>query len=108
MFEYILAAICLIFSLLGLSEFLHGVRIKFFSGGKRAETYSVILLNEDCPVQKLKYAGEQFLWHGKNYADYIIAVDSGMDAETAEICRVIAEKYNIKFCTLEAFKEYFH
>ena len=46
MIKYILIAGCVCFSMLGLAEFLHGVKTKLIASGKKGTTYAVVFLSE--------------------------------------------------------------
>lgn len=100
MIWYILSAICIIFALFGLSELLHLIKLRFVSG-KKAATYSVLLLSDNDPDRQIAYAGEQRTWLGKAYADHIIAVNSGLCEEDDRLCRETADKYCIDYCTAD-------
>lgn len=100
MLKYILTAACIIFALFGLSEFLHLLKLKFISG-KKAATYSVLLLSNNLPDRQIVYAGEQRVWLGKAYADHIIVVNTGLDETDDIACRTAADKYGIDYCTAE-------
>ena len=100
MIRYILSAICIIFALFGLSELLHLIKLRFVSG-KKAATYSVLLLSDNDPDRQIAYAGEQWTWLGKAYADHIIAVNSGLSASDDKLCRETADKYCIDYCTAD-------
>lgn len=104
MLKYILIALCLIFALFGLSEFLHLLKLKFISGNKAA-TYSLLLLSDNMPDRQIAYAGEQRLWHGNAYADHIIAVNAGISDKDNKLCRDTANKYGIDYCTADKLGE---
>ena len=46
MIKYILIAGCVCFSMLGLAEFLHGIKTKLIASGKKGTTYAVVFLSE--------------------------------------------------------------
>ena len=49
MIKYILIAGCVCFSMLGLAEFLHGVKTKLIASGKKGTTYAVVFLSDGNP-----------------------------------------------------------
>lgn len=99
MIKYILFAIMLCLAMLGLAEFLHGLKIRFTEPSKRAVTYSVVFLSGDNPERQIILAAEQRLWLGGAYCDYIIAVNTADKDDNDAACRYIAEKYGIDYCT---------
>ena len=103
MLKYILIALCLIFALFGLSEFLHLLKLKFISGNKAA-TYSLLLLSDNMPDRQIAYAGEQRLWHGNAYADHIIAVNAGISDKDDRLCRDTAVGSNYKASVFVSIK----
>ena len=99
MVKYILLAIMLCLSMLGLAEFLHGLKIRLTAPGKRAATYLLVFLSEDNAERQIMSVAEQRLWLGGDYCDRIIAVNTGLSDESDRACRYIAEKYGIYYCT---------
>lgn len=99
MVKYILFAIMLCLAMLGLAEFLHGLKIRFTAPSKRAVTYSLVFLSGDNPERQILSAAEQRLWLGEAYCDHIIAVNTGLNDDSDRACRYIAEKYGIDYCT---------
>ncbi len=102
--KYIILAIILCLSMLGLAELLHGIKLRLASPAKRALTYSVVFLSGGDPEQQMLFAAEQRIWLGSAYSDYIIAVNTGMDEKSDSACRYIAQKYGIHYCTPEELK----
>lgn len=105
MFEMILLAIGIVFAVFGLAEFLHGLSLCFISPKKRAVTYSLVFLSGENPEVQLEAAVKQFSWLGKRYADFLIAVDTGISEHDAEVCRLIADEIGAVYCTAGAFKK---
>ena len=53
MIKYILIAVCVCFSMLGLAEFLHGVKTKLIASGKKGTTYAVVFLSDGNPEDQI-------------------------------------------------------
>lgn len=104
MFEMILLAVGIVFAVFGLAEFLHGLSLYFISPKKRSVTYSLVFLSGESPEIQLETAVKQYAWLGKRYADYLLAVDTGLSEYNSEVCRVIAEDVGAIYCTAEALK----
>lgn len=92
-------------ALLGLTELIHGIRVFAVSNKRRAPTFSVVHLNNISPVQQLKYALEQFIWMGSEYADRIIAVTDDLDEKNKELCKHIRGADLVTFCSLDKLSE---
>ncbi len=105
MVGYILTAICLCLSMLGLAEFLHAVKIRLLNIGKRGLMYSVIFLRPTLPERQIAFAAEQRLWLGGSFADTVIAVSDGLSAEGEAACKAAAEKYGIILCNAKELAE---
>lgn len=105
MIKYILTALCICFSMLGLAEFLHGIKNKILSSGKKAVTYAVVFLSGGSPEEQIAYAAEQRIWLGNGYADQIIAVNTGLSENEDLQCRAAAEKYGVIYCSAEELAE---
>ena len=88
----------LIFAMLGLAEFLHGIRLRLRAPKTRAATYSVLVLGGTCPEQQLAYAVEQHRWLGCAYADRIVALDDALTAEQRSRCSRLAGCEQVILC----------
>ncbi len=103
--EYIVYAAALCLSMLGLAELIHMIKTGLASSGKKASTYSVVFLSGGSPERQIEFAARQRLWLGKAYSDYIIAVNTGIDAESDRECRCAAEKYGVEYLTPDELSE---
>lgn len=103
--KYIAVAIVIFLSVLGLAELMHGINLQITSPHSKAVTYSVVVLTDEEPEQQLLFAIEQQKWLGKAYADYIIALNSGLSEKADKACRYIAEKHGVDYCTQYELKE---
>lgn len=99
--------VALAFTSLGLAEFIHITKLRFNRPQTKAVTYSVVFLNGEEPEQQLFYAAEQKLWMGDTYADFIVAVNTGLSEKEDTACRFIADKCGINYCTVEELFEEF-
>lgn len=97
--KFILFLVVLVLSMLGLAELIHTVKLKIMASNKRGITYSVLLLSDESPESQLMFAAEQQLWHGSFYADYLIAVNTGLSDKNDKACKFIADKYGVTYCT---------
>ena len=104
--KYILLAIVLMLSMLGLAEFLHAVRLFWRTPKKRGLTYSVIVLNHQNPEEQISFAAEQRAWMGCSYADCVIALDTGLCEEDRRRCSDAAKRHQMVFCNIEQFKQF--
>ncbi len=92
----LLVLIFFLFSIYGLSEFLHFLKIRFLLPKGNKNIHIVVKLYEDFAVSQLVFVGEQYLWYGNKYADFITADSSDLSEATALECEKLAKKYNIK------------
>ena len=90
MIKYILILGGICFSMLGLAEFLHGLKAKILSPGKKGVTYAVIFLNGDDPAGQIAFAAEQRIW-----------LEENDDA----LCRETAVKYGVIYCRADELAE---
>lgn len=105
MIKYILILGGICFSMLGLAEFLHSLKAKILSSGKKGITYAVIFLNNDNPEGQIAFAAEQRIWLGNGYADRIIAVNAGLGEEDDKRCKEAATKYDVIYCRADELTE---
>lgn len=97
--KYIALAVVLCFAVLGLAELIHGINLRITSPRRKAVTYSVVFLTEDDAEQQLFFAVEQQKWLGRDYSDYIVAVNNGLNEASDNACRYIAKKNGVEYCT---------
>lgn len=95
--ELILFLIFLIPAMLGLAEIIHifKTRIRY---SEASNSYMLVYLCGENPVEKLNYALEQYFWLGRRYVGNIIAVATDLSEENYNTCRNIALKHEIIFC----------
>ena len=101
MAELIFFLVFLIPALLGVSEIIHLVRMSLFSLNGINSPYVVVWLKDDTAENQILSVCEQYSWSGKKYAQNIIAINSTLSDDKFEICKQMAEKNNIYFCTAE-------
>lgn len=94
--KLILLFLCIIFSILGLCEALHNIKLLLIFPKRRMKLSSVVILNEKTAVQQMLFVGEQYKWLGTKFADRVIAVCENFSSDTVEECKTIADKYDIR------------
>ncbi len=95
MIKTVLTIIVILFAVLGLSEFLHSLRLACFSLGPKRKTATVIVLDEDRAVEQLSYVISQSCWFGPQYSECIIAVTDSLSEETLRDCREYTKTSNV-------------
>ena len=103
--KYIVLAVVIFLSVLGLAEIIHGLNLRVTAPRRKAVTYSVVFLTDQDAEEQLAFAIEQQKWLGKAYSDYIIAVNSGISEKSDKACRYIAEKNGAQYCTPSELKK---
>lgn len=98
MAEIILFLVFLIPAMLGLAEILHILKL-YILYPKTAASYVLVFLKGENASEQLMLALEQYFWLGKRYARNIIAVDMGLNGESLKVCRKIALRHNVIFCS---------
>ena len=102
--KYIVLAVVIFLSVLGLAEIIHGLNLRVTSPRRKAVTYSVVFLKGEDAEEQLAFAIEQQKLLGKAYSDYIIAVNSGISEKSDKACRYLAEKNGADYCSLYDLK----
>ncbi len=103
MLEIIFVLVFLIPSMLGVAEILHLIKSYILSSKKKPRKLLLVYLTGDDALLQLKSVIEELNWHGKRFAEKIIAVNCG--AADFEPCRELAQKYEICYCDMKDFKE---
>ncbi len=93
--QYIIYIIFVIVSVVGLADILHYVSLKLLTKRGRNNKILYCYLKSEYPDLELRYVAEQYSWHGKSYADKIVAITFTDDAAFLEKCMHIAKKYDI-------------
>ncbi len=94
--KFLLFFVTVIFALLGISEFLHILKIRLILPKGKTNTRLFINLKEETALKQITFVGEQYIWLGRKYADAVFAVGSDLSEETFIECEVIAKKYGIR------------
>lgn len=95
--KLLLISLVLIFSVLGLCEFLHLLKCFLLFPKRKMNSTLVVMLKEETAVNQTVFAGEQYKWLGSKLADRVLIVASGLKTETVEECERLAARYNLKF-----------
>ncbi len=90
-----LLLIFLIFAVFGLSEFLHILKLFIIFPKRRLYSHLVVNLQNKTAEKQLLYICEQYKWHGKSFADFIVLGVGELDAQSYKKCKNIADKYGI-------------
>ena len=94
--KYLLFFVILILAILGLSEFLHILKLLFILPKFKMHTQLYIGLQEDTALKQIAFAGEQLLWLGNKYAENVFAVGDGLTEEMLFECQRLSKKYGIE------------
>lgn len=106
MVKYVLISIFIVIALLGLSEFLHIIKMRFSAPLEKAFTCCVLFLTDDMPERQIAFAAEQRMWLGKTYADKIIAVENDISEENLDRCRIYAKENDVILCGFDELSFY--
>lgn len=101
MIEIVLISIVAIFSVLGICELIHAVRLFFIVPKRRYYNYSLIYLKKGKALKQLKFAIEQRKWFGDTYAEFIIAVYDNLNDEELNYCSSLAKYYDVVICPIQ-------
>ena len=104
--EAIFFIVFIIPAILGVAELIHLLRVYIICPKINSTSYLIIFLGESSPCKQLAFAAEELSWRGKKYAQNIIAVDCGLNAEEYQICYSFCEKNNFIFCNTKELQGY--
>jgi hypothetical protein len=91
MIKTVLIVILAVLVALGISELLHRAYIRYICP-KRFDKYILVPLYSAEAPQQFDWALEQVRWNGRSYADTVIGVDFGLNAEVLEHVKAIADE----------------
>lgn len=98
MTEAILLVLLLFPSMLGLAEIIHLAKVYIISPKIKPKKVVIVYLYGEQALEQLKLVLEEYSWHGKKYAEQIIAVDCGITSALYAECERIASQSKIVFC----------
>lgn len=90
MVKSILFMLLVVFAVLGLCEFICGLRIAFFYPGRYFKSYTVISLSSGHAAQELRYLWEKIRCHGDDFSQGILALSDTIDNKEIMLCRDFA------------------
>ncbi len=93
--ELLIYLIFIVFSIFGLSEFLHILKLFIIYPKAKINSCLVIKLNDATAEKQTEYTCEQFCWYGKRFADSLKFDCEDLSLECYEKCRKITERYGI-------------
>ncbi len=94
--KIVLMLICFLFAVFGLSEFLHILKLFWLFPKRKLWAHLVVNLQNETAERQMVYVCEQYLWHGENFADFIVFNADNLNIENYERCKNIAQKYGMK------------
>lgn len=94
--KIVLMILCIVFAVFGLSEFLHIVKLFFIFPKRKLWAHIVVNLQNETAEKQILYVCEQYKWHGKSFADFIVFNANSLNEENYSHAKIIAEKYGFK------------
>lgn len=95
--KVLLFFVFLIFSVLGLCEFLHLLKCVLIFPKRRMHSTLVVMLREETAMRQIIFAGEQYKWLGAKLAERVIVVAENLSDDTLAECENLVARYNFKF-----------
>ncbi len=93
----VLLFVVIVFSILGICEFLHFLKCILIFPKRRMHSTLVVMLCEETAISQITFAGEQHKWLGTKLADRVIIVAENLKQDTLSECENLAARYNFKF-----------
>ena len=97
----------LIFTVIGICEFIYLLRKLLFYPGIHTCNYSIIILKRCFAVNQLKFFWQKYKWQGNEFAKEIIARTDDIHNDELEACKQYIIGKNIILCSLETVNEFF-
>lgn len=96
--KVIIAIFVVVFSAIGIADLMHRVYIRFIAPSC-VSRYVLLPLKDGDDVSAVSAVLDELRWYGRQYADRVICVDTGLCDETREIISRMAENdENLIFC----------
>lgn len=99
MVETILFILLLIFAVLGLCEFICGIRIAFFYPGRFFKSYTIVFLSDGHAIEELRYLWEKIRCHGDDFSQGILAITDTLGNKEIISCKDFAADKKIIVCS---------
>ncbi len=87
MIEAFLFIVTVLLAIVGLGELMHWISYIILKPKVKPHIQLIVYLNEQDAEQQLRSVIEELRWHGKRYADSLVAVTGDLSDEKKIICR---------------------
>lgn len=101
MIESIIFLFVFFLSVIGLSELIHATWVGFIKPKAKPRKILLCVLFGDFADLQLRYAYEEMLWHGKTYADELVAINLISDDAVAQRSIQFAKSKEIKIIKID-------
>lgn len=89
----------ILFSVMGICEFIYILRMFFYYPNTRSNDYLIIVLKSGYALKQLNYVWQKLRWHGDSFATGIIAVTDDIKENELLDCNIFIKSKNIILCT---------
>lgn len=96
----------LFLSVVGLSELIHAMHLRFLSGKRKRKTCVICMLKDSYSELDLRYVLEQYNWSGRVFAEKVIAIDCLDDKDVSDRCQVVAERNCVEIMKFEDLENF--
>lgn len=101
----VLLALFMIFSIIGICEFIYILRLMVCFPSIRMQNYSFIILKKGFAIKQLVFLWQKIKWQGDEFALGIIAITDELDVNELFECERFINDKNILLCSSENLNE---
>ncbi len=99
MIKILLFIVFLLFSIVGICDFIYILRMFFCYPNIYTKNYAFIVLKDGKAIRQLNYIWQRIRWNGDAFAVGIIAVIDQLNVKEVLLCNEFSKNKNIILCT---------
>ncbi len=92
----------LIFSIVGMCDFIYVLRMLFLYPNTYTKNYSLIFLKKGIALRQLNFIWQKIRWNGNAFAVGIIAIIDDLESEEILLCEKFKKDKNIILCSADS------
>ena len=104
MIKAIILTITVVFSVLGLCDFIYAIKSMFLYSGAKSDNYFIVFLKSGHAYTQLKYYSYKLRWYGGEFCDKIIALTDGLSEIEIADCEELCYGTKIYLCRFKNIK----
>lgn len=86
MVKCILAALIMVFAILGICEVIYFIRSIFLIPSVKFKTSAIVVLKPECFVEQIRFLQAKYRWYGHSFANDIFFIIDDLNEDQRKVC----------------------